>query len=147
MDTVTRLPPGSVRVRLVPLRASASLIARVVESRGRKRSAPLGVFGVLTKVDRSGLEALTNVGRSGFEARPNVAELLLWRACWKVEAKAEMEGKRSSGFFASARKITASIAAGRRGLMLLGAGGWVLMWAYIICMGFPWKGERSVRSS
>jgi hypothetical protein len=43
---------------------------------------------------------------------------------WNAAEKASMEPKRSSGFLASARKITVSIVLGIVGLMVLGGSGW-----------------------
>src|SRR5579863_4593174 len=98
-ETVIRRPPGRVSVRLVPARASAVLIASVA-----RMSGPL-----------HGAEALA----TGEEAACRTAS-------WNARAKAEIVGKRSSGFLASARSSTASIAPEIRGLKLLGAGGGVL---------------------
>src|SRR5579864_4027303 len=86
-------------------------------------------------------------GMKGLEAPRGVAGSMPLRACRKAEANAWIEGKRSSGFLASARRITASIAGERRGFLRLGASGCVLTWAYIIRIGFPRKGGWPVSNS
>src|SRR6266496_853406 len=64
-------------------------------------------------------------------------ELLSFVACWKARAKAEIEAKRSSGFFARACKMTVSTFAGKEGTCVLGGCGSLVRCWYIICPGPP----------
>src|SRR5947209_10582020 len=91
--TVSCSPPGRVITRLVPARASVGLISRVAY-------ISLDSCGLTTRSEGS-----------------------VCTACSNAVAKAEIEGKRSSGFLANARKITVSMAADSWGLKMLGAGG------------------------
>src|SRR6266704_2622758 len=56
---------------------------------------------------------------------------------WKDCANAETETKRSSGFFANVRRITASRSGWIDGLRVLGGSGSVLMCRYITCSKPP----------
>src|SRR5438132_6120479 len=103
--TGTFRPPGRVSVRVVPVMASSVLIARVVRrfpvsdgmGRGVRGPALVGV-GVLSMVD----------------------VLVLCIACWKARENSVMDGKRSVGVFAKARRMTASRAGKMYGLSVLG---------------------------
>ena len=66
-----------------------------------------------------------------------MVSLLSCAACWKACAKAVIESKRSSGFFASACKITASTSIGRKGMCALGGCGSLVKCWYMICPGPP----------
>ena len=68
-------------------------------------------------------------------------------ACWKAAANVVMEGKRASGSFARARKITASMAGVMRRFTVLGGGGGVIKCWYITRWYVPRNGRRPVSNS
>src|SRR2546426_26764 len=72
---------------------------------------------------------------------------VLLTASWKALAKAAIEGKRSSGCFASARLSTASRAGGMAGLKVLGTGGGAVRCWNMISPVPPIKGGRPVSIS
>src|SRR5712692_6502448 len=95
MDMLTRRPPGRVRVRVVPRIASKSLMASVARISILLRVRPVSWLAM------AGASVYCNAVRKDWE-------------------KAEMEGKRSSGFFARACRMTVSTSGGRPGLNVLG---------------------------
>jgi hypothetical protein len=106
-------------MRVVPVRASCGLMARVA-----CRSLVLGGMGrgvrgpALVGVDGLGVCAWPLVDVFGVLSM--VAVLVLCVACWKARENSVMDGKRSLGVFATARRMTASRAGGMHGLSVLG---------------------------